>query len=96
LNFNAISICLFISFTQYKAAFERDFIKSKPNLAQLVDKFREWRDKLEILLDSRPRKQHLEHFSHWLVEFEYQKFDEVEVPGQYVLVSRKMKGKTRN
>ncbi|KNC98645.1 histone acetyltransferase TRA1 [Spizellomyces punctatus DAOM BR117] len=71
---------------KYKAAFEQDFIKSKPNLAQLVERFREWRDKLEILLDSRPRRQHLEHFSHWLVEFEYQKFEDIEVPGQYFLM----------
>ncbi|KAJ3326459.1 hypothetical protein HDU76_012906 [Blyttiomyces sp. JEL0837] len=71
---------------KYKVAFEYDFIKSKPNLLQLVTKFREWRDKLENLLDSRPRKQHLEHFSHYLVEFEYQKFDDIEVPGQYFLL----------
>ncbi|KAI8819858.1 uncharacterized protein EV422DRAFT_620718 [Fimicolochytrium jonesii] len=71
---------------KYKAAFEQDFIKSKPNLAQLVDRFREWRDNLEVLLDSRPKKQHLEHFSHWLVEFEYQKFEDIDVPGQYFLI----------
>lgn len=46
-------------------------------------KFRRWRDRLEILLDCRPRKQFLEHFSHHLAEFQYQQFDEVEIPGQY-------------
>ncbi|KAJ3171894.1 hypothetical protein HDU87_008212 [Geranomyces variabilis] len=71
---------------KYKAAFEHDFIKSKPNLAQLVERFRDWRDKLEILLDSRPRRQYLEQFSHWLAEFEYQKFEDIEVPGQYFLM----------
>ncbi|KAI9333573.1 hypothetical protein BDR26DRAFT_909001 [Obelidium mucronatum] len=71
-----------------KALFEEDFIKIKPNLTQLVDNFRNWRDKLEVLLDNRPRKQHLEYFSHYLVEFEYQKFDEIEVPGQYFLVDK--------
>ncbi|KAJ3082179.1 hypothetical protein HK100_009727, partial [Physocladia obscura] len=71
---------------KYKALFEEDFIKSKPNLAQLVNNFRNWRDKLEILLDNRPRKQHLEYFSHYLAEFEYQKFDEIEIPGQYFLL----------
>ncbi|KAJ3065514.1 hypothetical protein HDU99_004150, partial [Rhizoclosmatium hyalinum] len=70
---------------KYKTLFEEEFIKSKPNLTQLVDNFRNWRDKLEIFLDNRPRKQHLEYFSHYLVEFEYQKFDEIEVPGQYFL-----------
>ncbi|KAI8618395.1 hypothetical protein BC830DRAFT_946632 [Chytriomyces sp. MP71] len=71
---------------RYKALFEEDFIKSKPTLIQLVDNFRSWRDKLEIVLDNRPRKQQLEFFSHYLVEFEYQKFDEIEVPGQYFLL----------
>jgi transformation/transcription domain-associated protein len=72
--------------TKYKAAFEWDFIKTAPTLTQLVERFRNWRDRLEIMLDSRPRKQRLEHFSHYLVEFEYQKFDDIEVPGQYYLV----------
>ncbi|KAJ3100237.1 hypothetical protein HDU97_002421, partial [Phlyctochytrium planicorne] len=71
---------------KYKAAFEADFIKSRPSLSQLILKFREWRDKLENLLESRPRKQHLENFSHYLIEFEYQKFDDIEVPGQYFLL----------
>ncbi|CAG8494971.1 1279_t:CDS:10 [Ambispora gerdemannii] len=49
-----------------KAAFEEDFIQSKPNLYQYVEKLRKWRDRFEILLDSKPRKQHLEHFSAYL------------------------------
>ncbi|KAL5037675.1 transcription-associated protein 1 [Batrachochytrium dendrobatidis] len=68
---------------KYKDLFEKDFIASKPNLSQLVSGFRTWRDNLEKILDCRPRVQYLEHFSHHLVEFEYQKFDEIEVPGQY-------------
>ncbi|KAJ3319442.1 hypothetical protein HDV06_006328 [Boothiomyces sp. JEL0866] len=68
---------------KYKEKFEKDFIQSKPNLAQLVEKFRIWRDNLEVLLDSRPKTQNLEHFTQYLAEFEYSKFDEVEVPGQY-------------
>ncbi|KAI8840240.1 FAT domain-containing protein [Chytridium lagenaria] len=62
------------------------FIKSKPNLSQLIMKFREWRDRLENLLYSRPRRQHLEQYSHYLIEFEYQKFDDIDVPGQYFLL----------
>ena len=38
-------------------------------------------------MDSRPRVQPLDLISHWLVEFQYSKFDEVEVPGQYLEVS---------
>ncbi|KAI8925789.1 hypothetical protein BC831DRAFT_256646 [Entophlyctis helioformis] len=68
---------------KYKHLFEHDFITSKPTLSQLVERFRYWRDNLEVILDRRPRVQYLEHFSHYLAEFEYQKFDEIEVPGQY-------------
>ena len=68
---------------RYKEAFERDFILSKPTLSQLVERFRSWRDKLEILLDSRPQSHYLEHFTQYLAEFENSKFDDIEVPGQY-------------
>ncbi len=66
--------------------FEDAFINSSPRLSELVARFREWRDNLEVILDSRPQVQYLELFSHYLAEFEYQKFDEVEVPGQYLQV----------
>ena len=79
---------LLIPFQQYKAAFERDFIKSSPTFTQLLSKFRQWRDKLEILLDSRPKTILLENFSQYLMEIEYLKFDEIEIPGQYNLVRR--------
>ncbi|KAI8907173.1 hypothetical protein EDD86DRAFT_232632 [Gorgonomyces haynaldii] len=53
--------------------------------------FRLWRDRLETLLDSRPMTQYLEHYSPYLAEFEYQKFDEVEVPGQYFAIRENSK-----
>lgn len=63
---------------------EEDFIKSKPELEQLVIKFHDWKIRLENVLDNRSTKLHLEHFSHYLVEFEHQRFDDVEMPGQYL------------
>ncbi|CAB4408939.1 unnamed protein product [Rhizophagus irregularis] len=69
-----------------KTAFEVDFIIRKPDLATYVETLRKWRDRFEIVLDSKPRKQHLEHFSTYLVEFQHQKFEEVEIPGQYLLL----------
>ena len=69
---------------QYREAFERDFISSKPNMSQLVERFRIWRDKLEILLDARPQRHNLEYCTSYLAEFEHFKFDDVEVPGQYL------------
>ncbi|KAI0650812.1 atypical/PIKK/TRRAP protein kinase [Trametes meyenii] len=63
--------------------YEEDFIKSKPNLLEYIRKLQQWRDKYERLLDARPRVQSLDNLSHYLIEFQYTKFDEVEVPGQY-------------
>ncbi|CAJ0885247.1 10109_t:CDS:10 [Entrophospora sp. SA101] len=69
-----------------QTAFEEDFIKRKPNFMQYVENLRRWRDKFEVILDSKPRKLHLEYFSAYLVEFQHQKFEEVEIPGQYLLL----------
>ncbi len=44
-----------------------------------------------MLLDNRPKVRQLDHFSHYLAEFEYTKFDEVEVPGQYFLLKNNNK-----
>ncbi|KAI0335467.1 atypical/PIKK/TRRAP protein kinase [Cubamyces sp. BRFM 1775] len=63
--------------------YEEDFIKSKPSLLEYIRKLQQWRDKYERLLDARPRVQSLDNLSHYLIEFQYTKFDEVEVPGQY-------------
>ncbi|KAK9721294.1 transcription-associated protein 1 [Basidiobolus ranarum] len=69
-----------------KIAFQRDFIVEKLTLTQYITKLREWRDKFESILDSRPRRHNLEQYSHYLVEFGHQKFDDVEIPGQYLLL----------
>ncbi|EJF61235.1 atypical/PIKK/TRRAP protein kinase [Dichomitus squalens LYAD-421 SS1] len=63
--------------------YEEDFIKSKPTLNEYIRKLQQWRDKYERLLDARPRVQSLENLGPYLIEFQYTKFDEVEVPGQY-------------
>lgn len=67
-----------------KTAFESDFVRSKPTLREYVVRLQRWRDRYEESLDKRPHHQHLEHCSHYLVEFQHQKFDEVEIPGQYL------------
>ncbi|KAI8367767.1 hypothetical protein BD560DRAFT_353389 [Blakeslea trispora] len=69
-----------------KTAFVHDFATTKLNLEEYVAKLRLWRDKFEAMLDARPRKQKLEACSHYLVEFQHQKFDDVEIPGQYLLL----------
>ncbi|CAO3646140.1 unnamed protein product [Cunninghamella echinulata] len=69
-----------------KTAFVNDFAKEKLNLEEYVARLRLWRDKFEAMFDARPRKLKLETLSHYLVEFQHQKFDDVEIPGQYLLL----------
>lgn len=66
-----------------RPAFEDDFITQKPNLETYIKKLRKWRDRFETKLDSRPDRINLEALSPPLSEFHYQKFEDVEVPGQY-------------
>ncbi|KAG6831589.1 hypothetical protein H0H92_009062 [Tricholoma furcatifolium] len=63
--------------------YEDDFLHSKPNLYEYVQKLQQWRDRYESILDARPRFQQLATLSHYLTEFQYSKVDEIEVPGQY-------------
>lgn len=51
---------------------------------EYIHKLRKWRDKFEEKLDRRPHTQSLETYSPHLSEFRFQKFGDVEVPGQYL------------
>ena len=55
-------------------------------MKQYVERLQVWRDRYELHLEIRPRVQPLDLISHWLVEFQHLKYDEVEVPGQYLEV----------
>ncbi|RPB12496.1 hypothetical protein P167DRAFT_506485 [Morchella conica CCBAS932] len=68
-----------------RVAFEADFVNVKPNLFAYIERLRKWRDRFEEKLDRRPPYQNLENYSPHLSEFRFQKFDDVEVPGQYLL-----------
>lgn len=67
-----------------KKSFEADFVEVKPTMYEYIHKLRRWRTKFEEKLDRRVGHMPLEAFSPHLSEFRYQKFDEVEVPGQYL------------
>ncbi|KAI4146146.1 MAG: hypothetical protein L6R39_003563 [Caloplaca ligustica] len=67
-----------------RSTFEEDFVAKKPTMYEYIHKLRKWRDKFEEKLDRRPAQQNLETYSPHLSEFRFQKFDEVEVPGQYL------------
>ncbi|KZZ98418.1 histone acetylase complex subunit [Moelleriella libera RCEF 2490] len=67
-----------------KKSFEVDFVEVKPTMYEYIHKLRRWRAKFEEKLDRRLCHTPLEAFSPHLSEFKYQKFDEVEIPGQYL------------
>lgn len=67
-----------------RTSFEADFVQRKPTMYEYIHKLRKWRDKFESKLDRRKTYAYLENYSHHLSEFRFQKFDEVEVPGQYL------------
>ncbi|PWN24918.1 hypothetical protein BDZ90DRAFT_281903 [Jaminaea rosea] len=66
-------------------SFEEDFIKTPDlTLREAIKRLAQWRDRYEMAIDRRPQRYPLEHSSHFLCEFQHLKFDEVEVPGQYL------------
>ena len=67
-----------------RKSFEADFVVKKPTMFEYIQKLRRWRDKFEEKLDRRPHFHNLEAYSPHLSEFKFLKFDEVEVPGQYL------------
>ncbi|KAJ5104398.1 hypothetical protein NUU61_001745 [Penicillium alfredii] len=68
-----------------RKSFEADFVTKKPTMYEYIQKLRRWRDRFEEKLDRRPQSGFLESYSPHLSEFRFLKFDEVEVPGQYLL-----------
>jgi transformation/transcription domain-associated protein len=72
---------------ELKAAVERDFIREPPPLRVYVQRLMKWRDSYESGLDARPRTQLLDQGGCNLIDFHLTKFEDVEIPGQYVHVS---------
>lgn len=67
-----------------RKAFERDFVTNKPTMYEYIQKLRTWRNRFEERLDRRKLTVPLEQYTHQLSEFRFLKFDDVEVPGQYL------------
>ncbi|TID14916.1 hypothetical protein CANINC_004587 [Pichia inconspicua] len=68
-----------------KAEFEADLIHSKPNLETYISKLKKWKDCLEEKLDRTYGKVNLERICPHLSQFHHQKFEDIEIPGQYLL-----------
>ncbi|KAF1808723.1 hypothetical protein P152DRAFT_497353 [Eremomyces bilateralis CBS 781.70] len=69
--------------------FESDFVLKKPTMYEYMQKLRKWRNKFEERLDARDNPTSLELQSSHLSEFKYAKFEDVEVPGQYLMLKDK-------
>nr|XP_018259603.1 transformation/transcription domain-associated protein [Kwoniella dejecticola CBS 10117]OBR81761.1 transformation/transcription domain-associated protein [Kwoniella dejecticola CBS 10117] len=67
-----------------KASIEKDFMKDMPKLREYIKRLQQWRDYYEKNLDARPKVQPLDQGGCNLTEFHHTKFDDVEIPGQYV------------
>lgn len=67
-----------------KAAVEKDFINNQPKMREYIKRLQRWRDFYEKAIDSRPRYQALDSTGITLTDFHFTKFEDVEVPGQYV------------
>ncbi|WWC92285.1 uncharacterized protein L201_007239 [Kwoniella dendrophila CBS 6074] len=67
-----------------KANIEKDFMKDMPKLREYIKRLQRWRDFYEKNLDARSKVQPLDQGGCNLTEFHHTKFDDVEIPGQYV------------
>ncbi len=84
----------------YKESFERDFMQDMSEMRnanesphnregdadRVLTKLFLWRNKLEPNLQKHPRKLILDGLSRFLAEFEYHRYDDIDVPGQYLLM----------
>lgn len=72
----------------YKQEFEADFLLPAviPTLDAniVVEKLFLWRAKLEPSLKRHPKQLVLDGLSRFLAEFEYHRYDDIDVPGQYL------------
>jgi transformation/transcription domain-associated protein len=67
-----------------RKTFENDFVLNKPTMYEYIQKLRVWRNRFEERLDRRKVTVPLENYTHQLSEFRFLRFDDVEVPGQYL------------
>ncbi|KAJ1736005.1 transcription-associated protein 1 [Coemansia biformis] len=71
-----------------KSRFEADFGRAhEMDLCEYVARLYQWQQMLRSAIGQRPRKLMLGLLSPFLVEFEQQKFEDVEIPGQYLRLS---------
>ncbi|KAJ2896719.1 transcription-associated protein 1 [Coemansia aciculifera] len=85
---NTCRVALGLPSGAIKTRFELDFGKVREmDLCDYVTKLYQWQQMLRQAIKRRPTRLMLSLFSPFLVEFEQQKFEDVEVPGQYLQLS---------
>lgn len=83
-----VSHCCHLKLTPSpQAAIEADFMKQMPKMKEYIRRLQTWRDRFEIAIDARPKTQALDQNGCNLIDFHHNRFDDVEIPGQYVQVS---------
>lgn len=75
--------------THIRPMFESEFVAVRPTMYEYIQNLRQWRNKFEDKLDRRTSRLPLEQMSPHLCEFRYTKFDEIEIPGQYLQLKDK-------
>ncbi|SCV01740.1 LAME_0G18184g1_1 [Lachancea meyersii CBS 8951] len=68
-----------------RVKFNADFIDGKPNFEEYIKRLRYWRNRLEAKLDRAPKIENMEKWCPHLSNFHHQKFEDIEIPGQYLL-----------
>ncbi|CCK69614.1 histone acetyltransferase TRA1 KNAG_0C05130 [Huiozyma naganishii CBS 8797] len=68
-----------------KPKFNADFIESKPNFETYLKRLSYWRRRLENKLNRAPQIEYLERVCPNLSNFHHQKFEDIEIPGQYLM-----------
>lgn len=69
---------------ELKVMIEKDFMVEMPKLREYIRRLQRWRDLYEKNLDDRSKTLPLDQGGCNLTEFHHTKFDDVEIPGQYV------------
>jgi transformation/transcription domain-associated protein len=63
---------------------QEQFLETPLKLREYIRRMQKWHDRYERALDARPNKEPLDFGPCLLSDFHHSKFDDVEVPGQYI------------
>lgn len=67
-----------------KKVFHDSFLTQSYSMRGYITKLQEWHDEYERFLDARPRTEPLDQGDSLMTDYHHTKFDEVEIPGQYM------------